>query len=215
MPPNRWTEWVRKWAKDHDTTYGCALSQPECRDEYRGKYGNRKNLTQKKEREMMGAEDKDAPVSDKQQKRKEKLKESKERFGMASEDIISHLNEQIEKAKQMKNKAGSEIKKKALITELKRKQEEKRRLLELSRMMGEDYSVLKPKSAKKKKPLLIIESDSEEEEVKAPPKKSRGRPRKYATKEEAYKAKIAQNRGYKQASAQRVKELMEKMKENK
>ena len=49
--PSRWIEFVRKWAKDHDTTYACALSQPACSQEYRGKYGNRKNLTKKKEKE--------------------------------------------------------------------------------------------------------------------------------------------------------------------
>lgn len=54
---NRWIEFVKKWAKDNDTTYGCALSQPACKTEYQKKYGNRKKLTQKKEQEIMGAED--------------------------------------------------------------------------------------------------------------------------------------------------------------
>ena len=59
---NRWTDFVKKWASDNDTTYGCALSKPECSQAYRAKYGNRKKLSQKKERELMGAEDKDAPA---------------------------------------------------------------------------------------------------------------------------------------------------------
>jgi uncharacterized Zn-finger protein len=59
---NRWTDFVKKWASDNDTTYGCALSKPECSQAYRAKYGHRKKLSQKKERELMGAEDKDAPA---------------------------------------------------------------------------------------------------------------------------------------------------------
>ena len=59
---NRWTDFVKKWASDNDTSYGCALSKPECSQAYRAKYGNRKKLSQKKERELMGAEDKDAPA---------------------------------------------------------------------------------------------------------------------------------------------------------
>lgn len=242
--PSRWIEFVRKWAKDHDTTYACALSQPDCRDEYRAKYGNRKNLTKKKERELMGMEDFDAPAPKKKKpkkkmliiesdseeeddgkpigdlvpfqkiidenKKKEQQKESRARWGMSAEDIVSRLSGQIQKAKETKGKALREIQKKALIKELSGKQAEKKRLLEMSRMMGEDYNVSSKKTekAKKKKPLLIIEDDEEE----VPAKKSRGRPRKYATKEEAYKAKIDQNRGYKQAEAKRIKELVEQMK---
>jgi hypothetical protein len=57
---SRWVDFVRMWAKDHDTTYGCALSQPECSKEYRAKYGITKKVTRKMENEMMGMEDKDA-----------------------------------------------------------------------------------------------------------------------------------------------------------
>ena len=205
---NRWIEFVRKWARDHDTTYGCALSQPACKAEYKGKYGNRKKLTQKKEREMMGMEDVDAPDLKKIEadKKKEKQKESRARWGMAAEDISSRMAQQVEKAKSTKKKALTQIQRKALVSELKRKQEEKKRLVELSRMMGEDYRP--KKKAKKVQKMLVIESDSEDE---APAKKSRGRPRKYSSKEEAYKAKIDQNRGYKQAQAQRIRELMDKM----
>lgn len=203
---NRWIEFVRKWARDHDTTYGCALSQPACKAEYKSKYGSRKKLTQKKEREMMGMEDVDAPDLKKIEadKKKEKQKEARARWGMTAEDISSRMAQQIEKAKSTKKKALTQLQRKALISELKRKQEEKKRLVELSRMMGEDY---RPKKKAKKVPkkLLIIEEDEE------PAKKSRGRPKKYSSKEEAYKAKLAQNKGYKQAQKQRIRELMDKI----
>ena len=60
MANNRWTNFVREWAGKNGMTYGCALSDPAMREEYKVKYGNRKRLTQTKEKEMMGQEDKDA-----------------------------------------------------------------------------------------------------------------------------------------------------------
>lgn len=60
MANNRWTNFVREWAVKNGLSYGCALSDPAMREEYKVKYGNRKRLTQTKEKEMMGQEDKDA-----------------------------------------------------------------------------------------------------------------------------------------------------------
>jgi len=54
---NKWIEFVRAFAKKNNISYACAVSTPECKEEYRAKYGNRKKLPMKKEREMMGAED--------------------------------------------------------------------------------------------------------------------------------------------------------------
>ena len=31
---NRWTDFVKKWASDHDVTYTCAISLPDCKKEY-------------------------------------------------------------------------------------------------------------------------------------------------------------------------------------
>tara|TARA_R110000868_G_scaffold105509_1_gene289838 strand:- start:13 stop:261 length:249 start_codon:yes stop_codon:yes gene_type:complete len=36
---SRWTDWVKKYAREHNTTYGCALSQPKCSATYRREYG--------------------------------------------------------------------------------------------------------------------------------------------------------------------------------
>ena len=82
--------------------------------------------------------------------------------------------------------------------ELKEKQDRKRELIEMSRMMGEDKNV-----AKKKKPVLIIE----EEEEFVPAKKSRGRPRKYDTKEEARTARIEKT----VESNKRMREMRKKL----
>jgi|688.fasta_scaffold12702_3 hypothetical protein len=211
--PNRWVEWVRKWAKDHDTTYGCALSKPECKDEYRAKYGNRKKLPKSKEKELMGMEDFDAPApapkkKTKKPKPKPKKKfvvadEIKERFKMTGEDIQSRQVQQVEKSKSSKVKA---------LMELLKKDEDRKRMVEMSRMMGEDRDAPKPvkkvkkvkKDKVKTKKIFVLKPEpiilEEEEEVitpaPAPAPKKRGRPKLYATKEEAYKAKLAQNRGY-------------------
>jgi len=54
---NRWVDFIRKWAKDNNTTYSCALSEGDCKEAYRAKYGIRKGVPAKKERERMGLED--------------------------------------------------------------------------------------------------------------------------------------------------------------
>lgn len=54
---NRWIEFVKDFAKKNNTTYGCALSDPKLKEQYRAKYGNRKKLPAKKEREAMAMED--------------------------------------------------------------------------------------------------------------------------------------------------------------
>jgi hypothetical protein len=38
---NKWTAWVREWAEKNDVTYSCAVSIPECNQEYHAKYGTR------------------------------------------------------------------------------------------------------------------------------------------------------------------------------
>ena len=38
---NSWVEHIKKWAKDNNSTYGCALSNPRCKEEYaKGKAKN-------------------------------------------------------------------------------------------------------------------------------------------------------------------------------
>jgi len=31
-----WTDHVKKWAREHGITYGCAVSKPECSQDYHG-----------------------------------------------------------------------------------------------------------------------------------------------------------------------------------
>jgi len=32
---NKWIEHIKKWAKDNNSTYGCALSNPKCKEDYK------------------------------------------------------------------------------------------------------------------------------------------------------------------------------------
>lgn len=124
---NRWIEFVRMWSRKHNISYACAVSKPECKEEYRTKYGNRKRLTQKKERELMGMEDVNVALKKKPAKKKSAKKKKIIIEDSGEPQNLTPFNEKLFK-------------------ELLSKVENKKQLLELSRMMGEDYNVLpKPK----------------------------------------------------------------------
>jgi len=63
--PSMWVEWIRKFAADNNTTYGCALSNPKCSATYRrwkqreGIKLTKKDTAKIEEEEMkqMGGED--------------------------------------------------------------------------------------------------------------------------------------------------------------
>ena len=136
--PSRWIEFVREWAKKNNMTYSCALSQPQCSQEYRAKYGDRKKLPAKKEKELMGAEDINRAKPKKPKKPKKKI-----------ELVIEELDN------------GKE-------------EDNKKRLIELSRMLGEDINraekVVKKAPAKKAKaPRKLPDDVVIEEEVKEKP----------------------------------------------
>jgi hypothetical protein len=141
---NRWTDWVKEFASKNNLSYGCALSTPECKTEYRAKYGSRKKLTKKQEKEMMGAEEITGKIN-KQKRHKEKVVE-------------------------MKAKLNKNIAKKEII-------EKGRQSAERNEMGAEDIN-------RAKKPNINFTIEEIE------PVKKRGRPRKYATAEEARQMKI-------------------------
>jgi hypothetical protein len=150
---NRWIEFVRKWAAKKGLSYACALSQPECKAEYQAKYGNRKKLPRKTEREMMGAEDvKSQAVRTLEEeiviipKKKEK-KPKRSQKAVATEMVSPKLKPVMERLKMLQEDLQSQMARKQELTanlrgklskELKNVLDEKKRLVELSRMMGED-----------------------------------------------------------------------------
>jgi len=45
---NAWVEFVRKYSKDHNISYGCAVSKPECKSQY---HAGKKNAMAEKQQE--------------------------------------------------------------------------------------------------------------------------------------------------------------------
>jgi hypothetical protein len=76
---NKWIEHVRKWSAEHGVSYMCATSMPACKEAYNK--GKAPKNTQKANREQMGAEDVRSA-----KKEAELLKESKESSSMGMED---------------------------------------------------------------------------------------------------------------------------------
>ena len=85
--PNRWTEFVKDWASKNNTTYGCALSKPDCKNAYHKKYP--KPLTKKQQKEREGLERGSMGQEDINRARPKPKKEAKEAFKMTAEDISS------------------------------------------------------------------------------------------------------------------------------
>ena len=202
-----WTDFVKSFAKKKNLSYGCALSDPDCSAGYRAKYGNPKKVSQKVERERMDAEDIVLPPEPLHMrvktpkkadsisilKSKIKLKPIKkavekqlvETVGMMAEDINRNIVQDI-----AGNFVGNRPRSYTLPTDETLEREQ-------AGMMAEDKPAMdrpkkKSKGGRKKgsknKPKgenisMVIE------EVK--PKVNRGRPQKYATAEEARKAKTA------------------------
>ena len=72
--PNQWVTHVKNWASKNDMSYGCAISQPECKASYyKQKERNaKKTRTPEQEMEGMGAED--VNVAEKPKPKAKKLK---------------------------------------------------------------------------------------------------------------------------------------------
>ena len=94
---NAWTDHIRDFAKRNNMTYMCALSNPECKAEYKSKKPQKAPKKGKAaEKEQMGMEDIDAPIDKKKQikfkksvlaKKVEKEMEKKEAEKMGKEDV--------------------------------------------------------------------------------------------------------------------------------
>lgn len=85
--PNRWTNFVKEWASKNDMTYGCALSKPECKNEYHKKFP--KPLTKKQQKFREAIERGAMEDEDINRAKKMPSKESREAFKMTSEDLLS------------------------------------------------------------------------------------------------------------------------------
>lgn len=72
---SKWIEFVKKWAIDNNTTYGCALSQSECKNAYHKQYNTKKYQKERtlKENQEMGSEDIRSQIIETQNKKKKIL----------------------------------------------------------------------------------------------------------------------------------------------
>lgn len=186
---NRWTDWVKEFASKNNLSYGCALSTPACKTEYRAKYGVKMTKKQQKEfekeqkeNEKMGAEDKNVAV-----------KRIKPPAPPNTPAPISNATVEAVKARERARhrervvELKSKLNKNLALSGIVQKGKE---LQERNEMGAEDINRAK-KKIRVKKPKqnirLVIEEDEPEPE---PAVKKRGRPKKYATAEEARQMKI-------------------------
>jgi hypothetical protein len=103
--PNAWTDFVKDFAKRNNTTYGCALSMPKCKEEYRKKHPKPLTKKEKKETDLMGKEDAISMKIQEKPKRgrprantlpsEETL--GRERMGMIGEDKKGKIDPNVEK----------------------------------------------------------------------------------------------------------------------
>ena len=169
---NAWVEHIRRFAKEKGMTYGCALTDPECKATYKKPP---KPLTQKKERESMGAEDASAKAIVAEEKAKAEAKD---------------------KARKSAHKARTT----SMKAKVNKKQVEKQ-LVETMGMKGEDKDAPAPPAPPSREPA--------QSDPVPPAKKKGGRPKKYATAEEAKQAKklmtVESNKRRKEAKKEALK----------
>ena len=163
--PNKWTEHVHSFAKKHGMTYMCAMTDPACSADYKANKP-KKPLTRTQEREHMGLEDFDYKPASSPEKRF--------RMSVAQRKSGEKKDKRMRVLRAIKEKALE--KKVELMEEAHNKEgmdiEDLKSLL-LRRSRGEVLPV-----------AVNVGAPAE------PAKKRRGRPQKYATPEEARRAKI-------------------------
>jgi len=201
----RWTDFVKSFAKENNITYGCALSDPDCSAGYKAKYGVKKPLGKKKETESMMAEDINRVIAPprKTPERKEKIsslkssikqKQNKTKLQKQLVETIGMMNEDINR-NPVQDIAGNFVGNRPRAYTLPTEETLER---ERAGMTAEDKPKKKSKGGRKKgsknKPKVAPAPENISmviEEVKVKEQGRRGRPKKYATAEEARKAKIA------------------------
>jgi len=178
---NAWVEHIRRFAKEKGLSYSCALTDPECKATYKKPP---KPLTQKKERESMGAEDASAKAIVAEEKAKDKARKSAHKARTTT--MKSKVNKkQVEK--QLVETMGMKGEDKDAPAEEKLTSNKK------SKVSAEDTKklrALKKSMLPSKAPPPPSREPAQSDPVPEPPaKKKGGRPKKYATAEEAKEAK--------------------------
>jgi hypothetical protein len=154
---NAWVEHIRKYAKDNNMTYACALTDANCKGSYKKAP---KPLTQKKERELMGAEEPTGKAN-KKSRHKEKVVALKSKMlkTQAIQGIPDKANQIIETAKMGAEDKPAEENIKMTITEKKKR--------------GRPAKYATAEEAKKAKTAKTIESNKRKAEEKKKAKEAK------------------------------------------
>jgi hypothetical protein len=124
--PNRWTDFVKDFARRNDLTYGCAMSKPECKAEYKKKYPKPLTKKQQKEREgqenirmsledinvaeppkkKAGRKQKYATEAERKQAKREQTLASNKKMADMRKEYLKQAREQLKMAKEDKQGTG-------------------------------------------------------------------------------------------------------------
>jgi chemotaxis protein histidine kinase CheA len=180
---NAWIEHIKRFAREKGLSYSCALTDPECKATYKKPP---RPLTQKKERESMGAEDASAKAIVAEEKARAEAKDTarKSAHKARTTSMKARVNKkQVEK--QLVETMGMKGEDKDAPAEEKLTSNKK------SKVSAEDTKklrVLKKSMLPSKAPEPPSREPAQSDPV-PPAKKKGGRPKKYATAEEAKEAK--------------------------
>lgn len=192
---NRWTNYVKQWAKKKGMSYGCALSQPQLKKDYRKAYPTKEQERFREGVERGEMEDEDINVTDdgdqvrkqlqsysnelaslRQKQKKKPTQKSKENMSMAQEDLLSRrLREENKREELERSEMGKEDKRKKPAKINK----ERMSMIQEDLLSQNLRGVNTPAKAKK------VNTPPP-----APPAKKKGRPKKYETAEEARRMRI-------------------------
>jgi hypothetical protein len=155
---NTWIEFIKVWAKKNNKSYGCAISDPQLKIDYRKSYPSKQQQKERQssEREKMGMEDIDAPeeeiiiepVKKKGKKKSTKKLEAKEMEMMGMEDELSYQTRKrpkigIFKDPKMLQYAISSKRSKLLNRELMKKLDEEMKKIEEEKKNIEELKKLR------------------------------------------------------------------------
>lgn len=188
---NKWVEFIKSWAKKHNKSYGCALSDPQLKIDYRKAHPSKQQQKEREtsERETMGMEDRDALEEEvliveptKKKRKSTKKLEAKERETMAMEDEFSYQTRErpkigIFKEPKMLQYAIASKKSKLFNRELMKKlDEEMKKIDEEKKQIKEEMKKLEETEKERKKERKELEMMEMEDRNVTPKGKQRLKP---------------------------------------
>lgn len=144
--PSRWIDFVKDWSSKHSISYGCALSDPDMKEEYHKKYNTSKyqKKVMSREMEQMGKED--INVS-----KKKKTKKPKKKYNLVIEDDYEKLEEALPQPHHAKKPINIQIKKREIEKKLPSYDKKELKKIMLEFLDNQGYKVRGKISEEKKK----------------------------------------------------------------